>query len=182
MNRTQKIAGATLVALLSLTGAAAATQIGGSIILYLANFDWRTSSGAQAYPTFTNVWGQLTHYEPISIVSGFTSCTEIGSNTLNGTDQVIWYEQSPGAWALLANNVSNGTDPHAVVYSDGSAAVQLRIADLWATPAGYVQVRSQYFPQSPSYTWEQTCDIVAFFGNKPYLKMKNGVMTVANVH
>jgi hypothetical protein len=182
MKRKHKLAGATLVAVLSFAGGVTATQVGGSVVIYIANFDWRTSSGAEAYPKFVNVWGQLTHYEPVSMNSGSPSCTEIGSVTLNSTDQTIWYQESSGGWAFLADNVSNGTDPHAVVYTDGSADVELRIADIWATPVGYLQVRSRYYAQPPDWGYEEWCDVVAYFGNRPYLKMKNGTISVWNQH
>jgi hypothetical protein len=169
------------VALVAMGSAAIAATYGETIEMYIVNLDWRTAAGTAAFQSFSPVRGIVVHYEPFTVNAGPSStCVEIGSNSINGTNQIIWYEATPGVWKKLADNVVD-TNPHAVVYTDGSAQLNLRIADSVATPIGIIQVRTQYVTPMTGKTYEARCDEWEnTYRHWPYLKLKGKVITLVN--
>jgi hypothetical protein len=168
-----------VAALTLLLGSTALADYSITTQIYYVNFDWMTSAGADAFPTFTAPNGYNVHYEPFQ-VSGPT-CLELGVNSINGTDQIIWYQLASGAWSRLADDVVSGLNPYAVIYVDTVTNVPLRISDYYSSPEGWMQVRTEYVPPPTTGGYEAHCDAHAAWRGWPYLKKKAGVITVSNV-
>jgi hypothetical protein len=185
MRTKRRVSAIVILGFLSAAGAALAGSYGTTIQLYVLNFDWQTSTGTAAYPTFLAPNGKTVHYEVYTIGGGGTSwptCIEFGATTLNSGDLIVYFQRLDGTWHKLADNVTNGVDPNAVIYNDGTLTLIVRIADVNASPPGYAQVRTEYIEHTPGASRETECNQRANFRGFPYLKVKSGSISVSNVH